>query len=169
MSTAAAGEGRRGGRRRLAGTIRTRLRAMSSQLGLLSQAVGGRLDLRAVDLECLDLIDRYAPLTPTALARHAGVHPATLTGILNRLESAGWITRDRDPVDRRAVVLTPVRERNAEILRLYGPMNRSLDQILARYTPEQLELLADFLDRATRAATDAADTVGGKDQPPRPR
>lgn len=159
MSTAAAGEGRRG-RRRTIGTIRTRLRAMSSQLGMLSQAVGGRLDLRAVDLECLDLIDRYAPLTPTALARHAGVHPATLTGILNRLESAGWITRDRDPGDRRAVVLTAVRERNAEILRLYAPMNRSLDQILARYTPEQLELLADFLDRTTRAATDAADTVG---------
>jgi hypothetical protein len=43
------------------------------------------------------------------------------------------------------------------LFRLYGGMNRSLDEICAGYTDEQLMLLADFLSRTTtagRAATE---------------
>ena len=75
---------------------------MSIQLALLNHQVGGQVDLKATDLECLDLISRLGPLSPSALARRAGLHPATLTGILDRLERGGWISRDRDPADRRA-------------------------------------------------------------------
>jgi DNA-binding MarR family transcriptional regulator len=64
-------------------------------------------------LECLDLIDRYGPLSPSALARRAGLHPATMTGVLDRLERDGWIVRERDPADRRGVLVQPVRSRCA--------------------------------------------------------
>jgi DNA-binding MarR family transcriptional regulator len=37
-----------------------------------------------------------AELSPSVLARRAGLHPATMTGILDRLERGRWITRDRD-------------------------------------------------------------------------
>jgi DNA-binding MarR family transcriptional regulator len=86
-------------------TIRESLRDLNGQLSLLNQHVGGRLDLKAVDLACLDLLGRHGPLSPGALARRAKVHPATMTGILDRLERGGWIARDRDPADRRGVVV----------------------------------------------------------------
>ena len=138
--------------------IKESLRELGIQLSLLNHSVGGRLDLRGTDLECLDLIGREGPLSPSELARHAGLHPATVTGILDRLEQGGWIARERDRSDRRAVLVQAVRGRVAEVARLYlidSGMNEAMDQILAGYADEELELVARFL-RTTAAASGAA-------------
>src|SRR5215212_3342057 len=152
-----AGAARR--RRRLVTAIRDSLRELNSQLSVLNHHVGARLELRDVDLGCLELLARHGPLSPGALARHAGLHPATMTGIVDRLERAGWVARERDPADRRAVLVRPLRERGAELFRLYGGMNRSLDEICAGYTDEQLMLLADFLSRTTTAGRAASEDL----------
>jgi len=135
--------------------VRQAMRAVVTQLSLLNQQVGGHLDLRPGDLYCLDLIDAQGPLSPTALARMAGLHPATMTGVLDRLERGHWIARERDPADRRGVLLRVLRERGAEILRLYAGMNDALARICADYTPAELELIAGFLARTTQAAQTA--------------
>jgi DNA-binding MarR family transcriptional regulator len=88
------------------------------QLSLLNRRVGSRVELSDGDLSCLDLIGREGPFTPSALARVTGLHPATVTGVLDRLERGGWIARDRDAADRRAVQVRALRERNGELLRL---------------------------------------------------
>jgi DNA-binding MarR family transcriptional regulator len=145
-------------RRRLIATIKESMRAMSTQLSLLNHQVGARIELKDVDLNCLDLLARQGPLSPTALAKRAGLHPATMTGILDRLERGGWVVRDRDPdaPDRRAVRVWPLRERGADLYRLYSGMNASLDEICAGYTDTELELLANFLRRTTDAGQSAA-------------
>jgi DNA-binding MarR family transcriptional regulator len=149
-------------RRRLTRDVKESLREVGAQLSRLNQGVGGRLDLRTGDLACLDIIGRAGPLSPTALARLAGQHPATLTGILDRLERGGWIARDRDPADRRGVVVRAERGRGAEVLRLYlvdSGMNTALDQILAGYTESELGVLTDFLGRTAQAGRAAADRL----------
>ncbi len=143
-------------RRRLNREIRESLRDMSVQLSLLNHQVGDQLDLKGTDLECLDLINRHGPLRPSALARRAGLHPATMTGILDRLERGGWIARDRDPADRRGVVLRALRDRATEVFRLYSGMNSEMDQICARYSDDELELLDGFLRRTAEAGRTAA-------------
>ena len=148
-------------RRRSSAEIRKSLRELRVQLSLLNHRVGGRLDLKDVDLDCLDLISRHGPVSPGALARRAGLHPATMTGILDRLERGGWVARERDPDDRRAVVVRVLPERSAELVRLYSGMNTSLDEICAGYGEADLELLADFLRRATDAGRDATDELAG--------
>jgi DNA-binding MarR family transcriptional regulator len=146
-------------RRRLVTAIKDSLRELSSQLSVLNHHVGARLELRDVDLDCLELLARRGPLSPGALARHAGLHPATMTGIVDRLERAGWVARDRDPADRRAVLVRPLRDRSAELFRLYAGMNRSMDELCAGYTDEELALLADFLHRTTTAGQAATDAL----------
>jgi len=128
---------------------------------LLNHRVGANLDLKDVDLDCLDLIARHGPLSPSALARRAGLHPATMTGILDRLERGGWVVRERDQSDRRAVVVRALRDRNAELLRLYSGMNASMDRICAEYGDVELELLADFLRRTADAGRIATDGLAG--------
>jgi DNA-binding MarR family transcriptional regulator len=98
-------------------------------------------------------------LIPDALARRAGLHPATMTGILDRLERGGWAARDRDPSDRRGVVVRALRDRNVELLGLYSGMNRSMDQICAEYADSELELLATFLRRTAVAGRNATDQL----------
>src|SRR5258707_11507597 len=90
-------------RRRLTASIKQSLRALSIQLSLLNHQVGARAGLNDVDLDCLDLIARHGPISPSSLAQRAALHPATVTGILDRLERGGWVVRERDPADRRAV------------------------------------------------------------------
>src|ERR1700722_6141703 len=126
-------------RGRLKAEIRDALRELTIQLAMLNRQVGAHLELRDVDLDSLNLLDRRGPLSPKELALQVGVHPATLTGILDRLERAGWGARGRDPADRRGVLFRSLRDRSAELLHLYSGMNSSLGQICNRYDDAQLE------------------------------
>lgn len=146
-------------RRRLSTDIKYSLRQLSIQLSLLNHHVGAHVDLNQVDLNCLDLIARNGPLSPSALGQQAGLHPATVTGILDRLERGGWIARERDAADRRAVVVRALHDRNAELLHLYAGMNTSMDEICAGYTNAELEVLADFLHRVANAGRTATETL----------
>jgi DNA-binding MarR family transcriptional regulator len=148
-------------RQRSTAEIREALRELRIQLSLLNYRVGSQLELKDVDLDCIDIIDAYGPLSPTALARRAGLHPATMTGILDRLERGGWIARERDPSDRRAVVVRTLRDRYAELMRLYGGMNRSMNKILADYSDSELQLIADFMRRTVDAGRNATDELAG--------
>jgi DNA-binding MarR family transcriptional regulator len=71
------------------------------------------------------------------------------------------VARERDPSDRRAVVVRALRDRNAELMRLYSGMNASMDEICAGYGDTELELLADFLRRTANAGERATDELAG--------
>jgi len=133
-------------RRRLTAAVYESLRDLRSQMSLFNRRIGANFDLKDVDVDCLDLINRHGLLSPGALARNAGLHPATVTGILDRLERAGWVACERRSSDRRAVVVRALRDRNSEVHRLLSGMNTSMDQICAGY-PTRADQ-----DRAGRAA-----------------
>ena len=141
--------------------IRESLRELRIQLALLNYRVGSQLELKDVDLDCLDILDAHGPLSPTELARRAGLHPATMTGILDRLERGGWIVRERDPSDRRAVSVRAVHERYAELLGLYSGLSRSMNKLLADYSDSELATIADFLRRTVDAGRNATDELAG--------
>lgn len=142
-------------RRRLVAGVKESLRLVRNQLSVFSRQVGTRLELKDADLDCLDLIERAGPLSPTALARLTGLHPATLTGILDRLERGGWTVRERAEGDRRAVQIRALCERQGELHTLLGGMNRSIETICADYTDAELAVVADFLRRTTEAGRTA--------------
>lgn len=108
---------------------------MGNQLSLLNRQVGSRVRLKDVDLDRLELIARHGGITPSSLARRTGLHPATVTGVVDRLETGGWVARERDSAsaDRRAVTVRALRDRNAELARLYSGMSVALDEICADY------------------------------------
>jgi DNA-binding MarR family transcriptional regulator len=146
-------------RRRLNGRIKEALRDLAVQMALLNHRVGTHLGLRDADLECLDLVSRFGPIGPTALAKHAGLHPATLTGVLDRLERGGWVIRMPNPSDRRAVLVQVIKEREAETAEMFTGLNKSMDVICADYDDAELVLIADFLLRAAQAGREATDDL----------
>lgn len=154
-SSAAAGRRRH---RRSANAVKEALRELNSALSSFNRHVSGQIALRDADYDCLELLNRLGPLNPGVLARRAGLHPATMTGVLDRLQRGGWIVRERDPdaVDRRAVIVRPLRTRNAELYSHLAGMNSAMDQLCAGYSDQDLELIADFLRRTAAAGRNAA-------------
>ncbi|GAA1846637.1 MarR family transcriptional regulator [Asanoa iriomotensis] len=149
----------RAARRQHGNAILTALRETRVQLSLFNHQVGAHVELRDIDVDCFELVTREGPLSPTALARRAGLHPATMTGVLDRLERGGWVTRERDAADRRGVAVHAVRGRAAELVRLYAGLGRAVDDICAGYGEAELALVADFLRRTSRAGRLATDAL----------
>lgn len=148
-------------RRRSTAAIKQSLRGLRGELSGLNHQVSRHLGLRDSDLDCYDLISRLGPLSPSAIARSAGLHPATVTGIVDRLERAGWVARERDPAtsDRRAITIRALPDRNGELFRLLSGMNTAMDDVCARYTQSELELIADFMARTSTAGRDATEEL----------
>ncbi|WP_327358334.1 MarR family transcriptional regulator [Streptomyces sp. NBC_01304] len=149
------------GRQQRVRTVKEALRDLNIQLSLLNRQFGAHVDLKDADWNCLDLINRHGPLSPTALARKAGLHPATMTGVLDRLQRGGWITRERVPeaTDRRAVTVRALRERTPELFRLFAGMNAEMDTLCQDYSDDELDLIATFLQRTTAAGGIATDQL----------
>src|SRR5947207_2197662 len=76
----------------------------ASGLGvLLSETVARALGLNPTDLECLDVIARRERATAGDLASATGLTTGAVTGVIDRLERAGFAHRERDAADRRKV------------------------------------------------------------------
>jgi DNA-binding MarR family transcriptional regulator len=142
--------------------IQMLIRDLIGRLQQVNEAVGAKIGLRSGDLEVLDLVARYAPMSPSEVSASRGIHPATLTGTLDRLEEGGWLARVPAPDDRRRIHLQAVRDKGPELVRLYAPMNRSLSEICAALTPDQLRVVRDFLRDAAAAGSDAAADIRGE-------
>lgn len=135
------------------------LRRLTQHLHRLNDAVGSRLDLLPGDLEVLDMIDREGPLSPRDVTAVMKIHPATLTGVLDRLESGGWLTRRPDPSDRRRLIVEAVSDRGGEVSRLYSPMTKALTRICSDYDDDELARIVEFLERAADAGVEANQRV----------
>jgi DNA-binding MarR family transcriptional regulator len=108
------------------------------------------LGVNETDLRCLEVLLRDEPeATPRLLADRLGLTTGSVTSMLDRLERIGYLTRTPHPSDRRKVIVRATETATRRALELMGPLvAEGQEQLLARYSVEQLELIADFLSRA---------------------
>jgi DNA-binding MarR family transcriptional regulator len=68
--------------------------------------------------------------------------------VVDRLEEAGFVTRERDPNDRRRVVVQINLDRAMkDVATIFAPMLRSWREMSARYSDDELRLIVDFYGR----------------------
>lgn len=146
-------------RRRAVNAVKEGLRELRTQLAALNHRVGSEASLRDADLDTFDLVARHGPISPSALARLAGLHPATMTGVLDRLEAGDWISRTRDAVDRRAIAVASNPAKTGDMLRLFAGMNHAMDAVCADYDDAQLATIQSFLARAAQAGHESAELL----------
>ena len=117
-----------------------------------------RLGVNETDLHCLNIIENSGGLTAGELAAQAGLTTGAVTGVIDRLERAGFARRIRDPGDRRRVKLEVTPKFYERAGKIWGPVAADWSAALGRqFNAEELELIIRFLRRTneiTRANLD---------------
>jgi DNA-binding MarR family transcriptional regulator len=146
---------RRKSRAELQTALNAVMREMSAQGVLYSQTVAARLGIASSDLECLDLIVLRGQATAGELAEASGLTTGAITGVIDRLEKAGFAKREADAKDRRKVIVRAQGAALARIMPFFAPMERAAAKALDDYSDAELTFLLDFLAR-TRDTAKAA-------------
>jgi DNA-binding transcriptional ArsR family regulator len=142
-------------REQLTAAFGTAVRRTSSLMQLVSQAAADQIGINATDLNCLNILSFSGHMTAGELARATGLTTASITGVADRLEEAGFVRRERDARDRRRVVIRLVRERAlSDIAPVFLPMVRALQDVAGRYTDDELQLIVGFYGRMEQVFRD---------------
>jgi hypothetical protein len=125
------------------------LRRTGALMQLMGTAAADKIGINATDLNCLEHLSfsgshdgkRAGPgHRPHHGLHHRGGRPA--------LEEAGFVTRERDPHDRRRVVVQINLDRAMkDVATIFAPMLRSWREMSARYSDDELRLIVDFYGR----------------------
>jgi len=132
-------------REELIQAISYKFREMSTETIMFHQAVADVLGLHITDHKCLDLIDHYGAMPAGRLAELTGLTTGAVTGIIDRLEEAGYVRRTNDPKDRRRIIVQPTQnkklKRKIEIL--FIPLRDRMHKLLSSYSDSELAFLLD--------------------------
>jgi DNA-binding MarR family transcriptional regulator len=140
-------------------------RASSVATVMFHTAVAARQGLSASEEKALDLLERSGPLTAGELARQTGLAPASVTGLINRLEQKGFARRIQHPSDRRSILVeVDVERMYARVAPLFADWVRSLEELYAGYSDEQLEVILHFLTEAARRQQEATARLTGDEE-----
>lgn len=124
------------------------------ELLAFNRSTGRLLGLSDSDLAALDIVHRMGSITPTELARRTHSHPATMTGILKRLEKGGWITRTRPDGDRRAVVIAIQPFREEQIQSSYSRADEAIENLNQATSPVDLAAVVAYVQAMAAAIRD---------------
>lgn len=152
------------GKPRPAATVQEALSRMDRYvaLGIIGQQeVAQLLGLNVTDLTCLGHIlgSGESPLGAGDLAELTNLTTGAVTGVLNRLERAGYASRQPDPADRRRVRVVADPAAAARVFAVYEPFYARLGAVFAEYSPDEIAVIADWFGRATAEVTAHLDRV----------
>jgi DNA-binding MarR family transcriptional regulator len=146
--------------------IRHQARVGSTQTVLFHTAIAERLGLNPSDHKVADILAlEEGPVTPGRLAELTGLTTGAITGVVDRLESAGFVVREPDPDDRRRVIIRLLPERGPEVAALFSSIGARLAELCSEYTNEELSLVLEFTQRTSALAKAAAAELREKGAP----
>jgi DNA-binding MarR family transcriptional regulator len=113
---------------------------------LFHQAVADRVGLHSTDLRCLGILGQLQRATPGELSDRTGLTTGAVTRMLDRLERAGYVSREHDDVDRRRVMVKVVPKKAASLAPHYRGMAKGWAELLGRYSDQELALFVELFD-----------------------
>ncbi|AZP19554.1 MarR family winged helix-turn-helix transcriptional regulator [Streptomyces aquilus] len=125
-------------------------RRYMASYALFNQAVADHLGLHPTDLQCLNLLTlEGGPVTTGRIAELTGLTTGSATRLVDRLERAGYVVRERDVVDRRRVLVTTVPEKIVEFGRVWDRLGGGWVALFDDLDAGELALIVDHMKRTT--------------------
>ena len=122
-------------------------RELSTRTVIFHHLIGERLGLNPPDHKCLDVIIRTrTPMTASQLAEETGLSTGAITGVVDRLEKAGYVRRKRDRTDRRLVFINVLMDRAiVKLSPIFDPIKQASRSLYSKDSDEDLAIILDFV------------------------
>lgn len=146
-------------REELLAGLREAGRVHSNAAVMYHAAISARMGLSAVEEKTLDLLQRSGALSAGELRELTGLAPASVTGLIDRLERKGFARRAKDPQDGRRVNIEVDPGAEARFAPLFAPFAAQLGDLYAEYSDSELAVVLDFLHRSARIQREATRTL----------
>lgn len=134
------------------------LRRLSSDLQEVGRDFGGRHEMNSSDVRALVLVldaqRRGVDIGPSALATDLGMSAASITALVDRLESVGHLRREPDPHDRRRILLHVGDDAQRLGGQYFGGLQRRIDDATKEFSDRDLDAVARYLNAAISAVED---------------
>jgi DNA-binding MarR family transcriptional regulator len=122
------------------------MREQSALTVMFHTKVAEQMGLSATDEKCLDLAIRAeGPLTAGRIAELSGLSTGAVTGVIDRLERAGFVRRVRDPHDRRKVLVEVTPGEMEKFAPLFAVAQQSLVEVLSHFDADELQVIERYL------------------------
>jgi DNA-binding MarR family transcriptional regulator len=95
----------------------------------------------------MDHLIALGPSTPTEMASRLEISTAAMTLVLNRLEAAGHVRRERHPTDGRKLVVTAAERSVGEARDRILPLIEGVEELIASLDDDERATVGRFLDR----------------------
>lgn len=125
--------------------ITKKFREMSTETIMFHQAVADVLGLHITDHKSLELIHRFGAMPAGRLGELTGLTTGSVTGMIDRLEKAGYVRRTNDPKDRRRTIIMPTKNKKLErkIELIFTHLHERMYKLMSSYSDSELVFLLD--------------------------
>jgi DNA-binding MarR family transcriptional regulator len=126
------------------------LKISSSRGIIFHQTLADFLGLNITDHKCLGFLLEEGPQTAGRLAELTSLTTGAVTGVIDRLEKAGYVTREKDPHDRRRVMIAPAFNSQAKMGSLFLSLYESSIEMCRHYTDQELSVILRFVAESSQ-------------------
>src|SRR5262249_55258613 len=149
------GKGRADSRQEVVGELVLNLRQFVIGLLVANFEAAEEVGLNPSDLGCLCLLLLHGPIPAGRLGELTGMTTGAVTGVIDRLERAGFAKRVLDLSDRRKVIVKPDEVKvEQELLPRFAQLNRATSSAFyMRYNKGELGAISDFLARLSSSGS----------------
>jgi DNA-binding MarR family transcriptional regulator len=121
---------------------------MSSETALFHNAAAAKNGLSITESKTISALMQEGPMTAGDLAKRLSLTTGAVTGVIDRLEAAGFARRTADPHDRRKVVVNLNAKKLKRLGKTYESMGETFQRVLGQYSTAELRFLVQYFEKA---------------------
>lgn len=129
---------------------------LSDAVVMFHEALGALMGLSAADNKALGVIRREGPMSARELADRTGLTAGAITGLVDRLEHAGYARRTRHETDRRRLVIEATAPASPQVNEAVTEMVQAMGRVTEQFSPDELLVVARWVELTTATMREQA-------------
>lgn len=129
---------------------------LSDAVVMFHEALGALMGLSAADNKALGVIRREGPMSARELADRTGLTAGAVTGLVDRLEHAGYARRTRHETDRRRLVIEATAPASPQVNEAVSEMAQAMGRVAEQFSPDELMVVARWVELTTATMREQA-------------